>query len=64
MDLPGGSVSALVDDRDEDCAVVSRTGRAGIADIAWGRHLLEFPGALRAGRIIVRDLENISRRRQ
>ena len=59
MDLPGLTVSARPSDRDERCAVVSLAGRAGIADAAWIRRMLELPEARGPGLIIV-DLSRLS----
>ena len=59
MDLPDLSVSALAHDRDRTCAVVTLAGRAGIADTARFRQLLELPEARESGRIIL-DLSRLS----
>lgn len=59
MDHPDLSVSALARDRDGTCAVVALAGRAGIADAAWFRRLLELPEAQESGRIIL-DLSRLS----
>ena len=59
MNLSGLSVSVGADDCDEGCAVVSFTGRAGLADGAWLRRLLELPEAQGPGRIIL-DLSQLS----
>jgi len=59
MDFPDLSVSALARDRDGTCAVVTLAGRAGIADAAWFRRLLELPEARESGRIIL-DLSRLS----
>ena len=59
MDFPDLSVSALARDRDGTCAVVTLAGRAGIADAAWFRRLLELPESHESGRVIV-DLSRLS----
>jgi anti-anti-sigma factor len=56
---PELSVSALQHDRDDPCAVVSLTGRAGIADCRWLRLLLELQAEQGKGRLVV-DLSRVS----
>jgi anti-anti-sigma factor len=59
MDPPDLSVSALACDQHGTCAVMTLSGRAGIADAAWFRQLLELPEAQGSGRIVL-DLSRLS----
>lgn len=58
MALPDLSVSALKYDRDGTCSVVSLAGRAGIAEPAWFRQLLELQAAQGSSRIVI-DLSRL-----
>ena len=59
MNLPDLAMSALSHNSDGTCAVVAMTGRAGLADAARFRQLLELPEARESGRIIL-DLSRLS----
>lgn len=56
---PEFSVSALELDGDDSCAVVSLTGRAGIADCGWVRLILERQAEHGPGRLVI-DLTRLS----